>query len=262
MTGTATSSRALLALACLCFLAAPAWAGDPVEDARIAEAKRHLELLSAATKAADKPALERILPKVEKTHNELKTNSWRAKLQKAVGAVVGEEACGRMRSIAADALGRFNDPKGAYKVLKPHLPSTKVTAAGPVPLRVIQAVGALAPDSAIPTLTQLMEKAKDANVARFAVQALGKYGWSRNRQKVLTSIAEYMRKLRPGAIDPRSGRGGGGAAQRERYQILQQTMVVALQELTGQKSLDSAEKWLIAWKEHKKKPAKLFTFKR
>lgn len=185
----------------------------------------------------------------------------RVKLQKALGKIVGEEACGRVRMLAADSLGRLNDPKGAYKVLKAHLPTGKETAVGPVPLRVIQATGALAPDGAISTLSKLMEKGKDANASRFAAQALGKYGWSKHRTKVLTTLAEYLRRLRPGGSNLKAGRYGGEAA-RERFQMLQQTMVVALQELTGRKELDTADKWLEAWKAGKKKPAALFTFER
>ncbi|MDF1699637.1 MAG: hypothetical protein P1V36_00565 [Planctomycetota bacterium] len=245
----------------LLLFAAPAWAGDPVEDARIAEANTLLANLAAWTKAGDKPRLEKALPKAEKVHNELKTNSVRVKVQKAVGAIIGTEACGRVRMLAADSLGRFNDPKGAYKQLKPHLPPVKEAAAGLVPLRVVQATGALAPDTAIGTLTQLMEKAKDANVSRHAVQALGKYGWSRSRNRVLTSMAEYLRRLRPGGNNLKNGR-VGGAATRERFRMLEQTMIVALQELTGQKTLDSTEKWLAAWKANKKQAAKLFTFER
>lgn len=198
---------------------------------------------------------------MEKSHNELRTQAVRVKLQKALGSIVGEEACGRVRSLAADTLGRLNDPKGAYKVLKVHLPTGKETAVGPVPLRVIQATGALAPDSAISTLTKLMEKAKDSNASRFAAQALGKYGWSKQRSKVLSALAEYLRRLRPGGTNLKAGRAGGEAA-RERYQMLQQTMVASLRELTGRNELDTVDKWLEAWKKGKKKPAAMFTFER
>ncbi len=256
-----TSSAALATLLALALLATPASAGDPVEDARIAEAKNLLEKLDAWTSDANKAKLEAAMPKLVKVHNELKTNSMRAKLQKAAGAMLRKEELGAIRMLAADNLGRMNDPKGAYKQLKPFLPSTKVTAAGPFPLRVIQVVGTLAPEAAISSLTQLMEKAKDSNVSRFAIQALGKYGWSRNRTKVLTSLAEFLRRLRPGGSDLRKGRAGGEAA-RVRYQFLQQTLVAALLELTGQKAHDTADKWLAAWKANKKTPAKLFAFER
>jgi len=266
-----TSSRAIAALFGLVLLvvsvgaasvgATPAWAGDPVEDARVAEAKNLLEKLAAWTDDANKAKVEKALPKLVKVHNELKTNAMRGKLQKAAGDMLRKDELGAVRMAVADTLGRLNDPKGAYKQLKPHLPAVKVTAAGPFPLRVIQAVGALAPDSAIPTLTKLMQKAKDNNVARFAIQALGKFGWSRSRTKVLTSLAEFLRRLRPGGSDLRKGRAGGQAA-RVRYDFLQRTLVAALLELTGQKKYDTVDKWLVAWKANKKTPAKLFAFER
>lgn len=232
-----------------------------MEDARVREATTLLERLEAWTEAADKDRLEKALPKVEKVHNELRTQSMRVKLQKALGAIVGEEACGRLRLLAADSLGRLNDPDHAWKQLKPHLPDVGDTAVHPVPLRAVQAVGALAPDAAIATLSKLLEKAKDANASRHAAQALGKYGWSKRREAVLKTLAEYLRRVRPSQRGGGKGRGGGEAA-RERYAMLRDTMVVAMQELTGRKELDSDEKWLEAWKTHKKKPAALFTFER
>ena len=232
-----------------------------MEDARVAEATNLLEKLETFTKAADKEKLEQALPKVEKAHNELRTESVRVKLQKALADIVGEEACGRARLLAADSLGRLNDPDGVWKQLKKLLPDVREATVDPVPLRVIQAVGALAPDAAISSLTQLLERGKDANASRHAAQALGKYGWSKRREAVLKTLAEYLRRVRPSQRGGGKGRGGGEAA-RERYAMLRDTMVVAMQELTGRKELDSDEKWLEAWKTHKKKPGALFTFER
>ncbi|MDA1194611.1 MAG: hypothetical protein O2894_05445 [Planctomycetota bacterium] len=254
-------AAALALLPMLFFGPASARAGDPVEDARVAEAETLLERLAAWTEAEDKPSLETALPRVVKSHNELQTKAVRAKLQKAVGELLGIEALGAIRLAAADTLGQLNDPKGAYDELRGHLPSVKEAAVGPVPLRVIQAVGALAPDAAIASLVSLMEKAEDANVSRYAIQALGRYGWSRQRAKVLSSLAEYLRRLRPAGGNRTKGRGGGEEA-RQRYDFLQQTLVAALRELTGQDTLDTGDKWLEAWDEHKRNPAKLFTFER
>ncbi|MDJ0521028.1 MAG: HEAT repeat domain-containing protein [Planctomycetota bacterium] len=255
-----TASSRLLAVVFLLGLVAVASAADPAEDARIREAKTLIERLGTLAKAADKPGVERALPRLVKLHNELKSGSTRAKLQKAAGALLGEESLGGTRLAVADAFGRLNDPKGAWKVLKGYLPATKLTAVGPLPLRVIQAVGALAPDAAIPTLQQLMHKSKDANVSRYAIQALGRYGWSKRRVAVLDELLGFLKRLRPGNVAYKKGQAGGDAARR-RYAFLRETLVAALDTLTGRK-LGDPDKWLEAYKENKKQLGRLFTFER
>jgi len=259
------TSRCLIGIAFLAALAvlvraAPAQAADPVEEARVAEAENLIARMAEFREARKKADLERAFARLPKVHNELKTAGVRTRLQKALAGVMGDDTLGGTRCLAADTLGRLNDPKGAWKALKPFLPAVKVEAVGPLPLRVIQAVGALAPDAALPSLGKLMEKAKDANVSRYAIGALGKYGWSKRRESVLRDLLDFLRKLRPGKGDPRNVRGVGRAA-RERYEFLRLSLVAALNELTGQK-YDSAEQWLVAHKEHKKSLAKLFTFER
>ena len=260
MRRAANLSAAILAAGLLLAGADRACAGDPVEDARIAEAENLLERITTFQGAKKKADLERALNRVPKVHNELKTGSMRTKLQKALGLVMKDEALGGTRSVAADTLGRLNDPKGSWGVLKKQLPSVKVEAAGPFELRVIQAVGLLAPDAAISSLLTLMGKAKDANVSRYAIQALGNYGFSKRRTTVLSDLCKALRKLRPGGTDPRLSRGGGRAA-RERYNFLQLSFVSALNELTGQNH-DSADKWLEVYKAGKKDLGSLFTFEK
>jgi hypothetical protein len=234
-------------------------AADVAEEARMREADALAARLEDCGKNARKVEVEGALPRLVKLHNELQSASARSQLLKAAGDLLGVEELGGTRLAVADAFGRINDPKGAWKVLKLHLPSVKETAAGPLPLRVIQAVGALAPESAISSLERLMGKAKDANVSRYAIQALGKYGWSKQRVKVLGELLGYLKKLQPGGV-AKGGKGGGKAA-RERYDFLRLTLVAALDELTGQKIADP-EKWLATYKDHKKQLGELFTFER
>jgi hypothetical protein len=249
-----------LGLLLLLFPAA-AFAGDPVEDARIRESESFIETLARFAEARDKKALAEALPRFVKIHNELKTEGARAKVRRAVGALLDDEELGAVRMKAADAFGRINDPKGGWQELRGHMPDVSIEACGPFPLRVVQAVGALAPDEAITALRRLMEKAKDANVSRYAIQALGKYGWSSKRVRILKDLATLLSKMRPGAIDPRKGRGGGGEAARQRYQFLRETLTAALNELTGQ-ALESADAWIVFYKENKKSPKKLFKVER
>lgn len=247
--------------ACLALVVVPpADAADPVEDARVAEADNLVARIDAFREAGKKADLQRAFARLPKIHNELKTASARARLQKSLAAVMADESLGGTRCLAADTLGRLNDPKGAWRELKRFLPSDKIEAAEPLALRSIQAVGALAPDAALSSLLKLMKKAKDANVSRYAIGALGKYGWSKRRVSVLKELADFLRKLRPGNVDPRDVRGAGRAA-RERYEFLRLSLVAALNELTGQE-IDTPEKWLDAFKANKKSAGKLFTFER
>lgn len=255
----AATIRALTCLALLC-LAGAAHAADPAEEARMREADTLIAQLAGFAKVKQKPEIERALPRLVKLHNELKSSAVRSKLLKAAADLMANEELGGARMAVAGALAEVNDPKGAYKHLKGLLPSVKVPAAGPLPLRVIQTVGMLAPDAALPALFRLMHKAKDNNVSRYAIQALGKYGWSKQRVKVLAEILDLLRKLRPGGSGGQGGKAGGKAA-RVRYAFLRQTAVVALDELTGRKLAD-VDKWLAAHKEYKKKLAQLFTFER
>jgi len=207
-----------------------------------------------------KVEIERLLPRLVKLHNTLKSSAVRGRLLKAAGYVMGLEALGATRTAVATALRQVNDPKAAWKEMKRFMPSVKVAAAGPFPLSVVQSVGVLAPEGALPALLQLKDKAKDDNVARYAIQALGKYGWSKQRTRVLGALLTSLKRLRPGGTNLRKGK-AGGKASRARYEFLRVTLVAALDELTGQKLAD-VDKWLAAYKEHKRKLGALFTFKR
>jgi hypothetical protein len=222
-------------------------------------AKSFLETFEGFHAAGDRKKLDVALVKIVKIHNELQTDSVRAKLQKAAGALLDDEALGATRMKAADALGRFNDPAGVWKQLRPHLPSVKEEACGPFPLRVVQAVGAVAPDAAVAALTKLMEKAKDPNVSRYAIQALGKYGWSKRRAKILGTLVAHTSKLRPGGTKGKAR--GSGEAARQLYAFLRETLVAAMNEITGRK-VETPEQWLALYKEHKKKIEKLFLIER
>jgi hypothetical protein len=241
-------------------LGSPADAGDLAEEARAREAQTLIERLAAFAEAKQKDEIERSLPRLVKLHNELTSTSVRADLLKAAARILGDEDLGGVRSSMATALGQVNDPPGAWKVLKGFLPSVKDEASGPFPLAVIQAVGALAPDAALATLLALMEKAADTNVSRYAIQALGKYGWSKQRVKVLGQLLDHLKRVRPGVGGGQAGKAGGEAA-RVRYNFLRTTLVVALDELTGQKFAD-VDRWLDAHKENRKALDKLFTFER
>jgi len=226
----------------------------------VREADTLVQRLGTLADEKNKDEIERVLPRLVKLHNELASRAARAKLLKVVDRLLGDAELGGVRMTAATALGRVNDPAAAWKVLKTYLPTVKDEAVGPFPLSVVQAVGALAPDAALSTLLQLMEKADDTNVSRYAIQALGKYGWSKQRVKVLGELLDHLKRIQPGVGGGQAGKAGGEAA-RVRFEFLRTTLVAALDELTGQKLAD-VDKWLAAYKDNKKALAKLFVVER
>lgn len=223
---------------------------DPLEALRQEDVATCVGRLGAARLQAQKDQVRPLLDEAVALHNLLASDTHRRRLQAAVGALLGDESMGGARLDAADALGRFKDPDGAYRQLRPHLPGVRDEAASPLAIRVLDAVGALAPDAAAAVLTDLMQKAADVNVARHAIQALGGYGWSRRRLKVLDSLLETLRRLRPAGPDARSGR-GSGAGSRERYNALQPALVEAMNRLTGQQ-LAGPDQWFALAEAHKK----------
>jgi hypothetical protein len=240
---------------------AAARAEDPLEAGRVLAAEHLLEVFATFLEADRGPEAAEAFPRLVEAHNTLRTEPVRRRILASLAEALDQEALGLdVRLQAADALGRVNDADGAWKHLKRHVPDRREEAAGPLPLRVLQAVGALAPDGALKVLTDLMEKAEDANVSRHAIQALGKYGWSKRRVKVLEALVDAMRRLRPGGLDPRKGRGGGEAV-RERFAFLQETFVAALDELTG-REIGSVDGWFAAVEAHRRDLEALFLVER
>ena len=249
--------RPLQLLAVVLLLAGPLEAGDPVEEGRLRDAQALLDELAVLRAERKKSEIKTALEKLDDIHNKLKSKPMRAKLQAEAGRVLKDDGLGAgARLLAAETLGKLNDPKGAYKQLKPLWPNAKDETVDPLPLSVVRSVGLLAPEAAIGPLVDLASKAKDPNAARYAIASLGYYGYSKSRTRVLKELATLLGKLKPGRFGGSGGRGSGEAA-RQRYQFLYQTIVSALNELTG-RELTTPEEWESLYKQNKKKLEKLF----
>ncbi len=218
-----------------------------------AEANTLVTKIKGLRKAKDSAAMQSALTNLVTLHNLLSSKTVRHSLQHVAGQVLTDKKMGADRIAAAEALGKLNDPAGAFKHLKPALPSKKTEAAGPVELAALKAVGASAADRAIPTLLELMSKGKDNNVSKEAVVALGAFGTSKKRVTVVVEVVDFLRLLKP----QRTPGKRVGAATRERWNTLQRPLINSLNRLTGQK-VRSSDGWLELYKAHKKSPKKLF----
>ena len=221
------------------------------EAERIAQAAVLVERIDALRKAQDRPPLEAELGKVAALHNALDDKPTRARLQVAVGDVLDEDALAATRLKAADVLGELRDEK-VWTQLKREWPSVELEAALPLHLRVVAAAGKVAASASTTPLLELARKSKDPNLVRAAVEALGGFGWAKNRLTILTELGELI-----AMTDMTGGRKGVTPAVAEGWRLLKPTLLKALNDLTG-RSEAALESWTALFKQHKKDPEKLF----
>jgi hypothetical protein len=229
------------------------------EAERVAQAQALAEKLDALRKAQDRPALETELAKVAALHNALDDKPMRARLQAAVGDVLAEEALAATRLKAADVLGDLHDEK-VWGQLKRAWPSAELEAALPIHLRVVAAAGKVAAAASVTPLLDLAKKGKDGNLVRAAVEALGGFGWAKNRVSILLDLCALIPFTDGNATGGQRGakfNAESAAAWRE----LKPTLLKALNALTGRNEA-VLESWTALLKEHKKKPEALFVRER
>jgi hypothetical protein len=251
-------------LSCALFTAltaafAPGHAAHADETERVVQAKALADKLDALRKAQDKTPLEAELAKVAALHNALDDKPMRARLQAAVGDVLADEPLGAVRLKAADVLGEIHDEK-VWTQLKRAWPTADLETALPLHLRVVASAGKVAAAASVTPLLDLAKKAKDPNLVRASVEALGGFGWAKNRVSILLDLGGLIPLTEGGAaggvrgakVSPESA-----AAWRE----LKPALLKALNALTG-RSEAALEAWTALLKEHKKKPEDLFVRER
>lgn len=247
--------RSLGILLMLLFVAyaAPHEAFAADDKADVEAAKKLATDMATARKAKDVAALEALLKTLPGVHNSIENKPTRGKLQKAAGALVKAKGFDTLSSPAIVALTALNDPKGAYKQLKKHMPGAKdkkeATDTGKA---VLNAIGELTPNEAIGALSDLAEKSKDYDVGALAITALGKYKASKKRVVILESLVKLISRFQP----PRGVQIGVEAAKR--WKALGSPLINACNTLTSRRET-TPDAWLTLWKENKKKPADLFS---
>jgi hypothetical protein len=254
---SALRSLAFLTATALALAGASGALADEAE--RIAEAKALADRLDALRKARDRTPLEAALPKVAALHNALDDKPARARLQAAVGDVLDDDELGATRLRAADVLGDLHDEK-VWTQLKREWPSAELETALPLHLRVVAAAGRVAAAASVTPLLDLAKEAKDQNLVRASVEALGGFGWAKNRVTILLDLAALIPRTDGGAAGGLRGAKTSpedAAAGRE----LKPVLLKALNVLTG-RSEGSLEAWTALLKAHRKKPEDLFTRER
>jgi hypothetical protein len=251
--------RLLTWFCALLLLGATAQTARTDETERIAQAVALAEKLDTLRKAQERPALETELGKVAALHNALDDKPTRARLQVAVGDVLNDEALAATRLKAADVLGEMHDEK-VWTQLKRAWPATDLEAALPIHLRVVAAAGKVAAPASVTPLLELARKAKDTNLVRAAMEALGGFGWAKNRVSILLDLGELI-PLTDGA----SGGGARGAKvsadSAAAWRALKPTLLKALNDLTGRAEA-VLESWTALLKQNKKNPEALFVRER
>mgnify|MGYP001813754465 FL=1 len=228
-----------------------AGAGDPELEAT---AQGLAEQIATLRTEKDSSAMAEALRTFVRVHNELESKTLRHDLQHAVGKVLKDRRMGAARELAAEALGQIDDPKGGYNHLKRMLPSRKTEEVTPLELAVLRSVGNLRRDSAIKTLLELMAKAKDREVSKEAISALGGYGGSKRRVTILKELVTYMQRTQPHYTPGKRI----SQAARERWNVLRGPLLSALNRLTGQQ-LSSPEDWASLYRSNKRNLKVLFS---
>ncbi|MDJ0521277.1 MAG: hypothetical protein QNJ90_04310 [Planctomycetota bacterium] len=242
------SLRALCLVPALLFLTAPAIAAD--DAANLEGAKTLVAEIAAARKAKDAAATEAAAKKAVALHNGLEDKGLRGKLQKELGAALKSRHVAGAHGAVIESLGGLDDPKGAYKQLKRHMPGPKTEQATDREKAVLKAVDKLAPDAALKDLYDLAEKAKDYEAGALAIAALGSFKTSKKRVAILETLIKLLQRFQPVGDSI-------GQATRDRWAALSQPLVSACNEITGQKIRDPGE-WQDFWKANKKKPKDIF----
>lgn len=225
------------------------------EAGRVAEANALAERIEALRKAKDRTGVEPEVAKVAALHNGVDDKAVRARLQSVLGDLLADEDLGSARLVAADALAECHDEK-VWAQLKRVFPAPEVEAGLPVQVRVVAAAGKVAAAVSATPLLDLARKGRDPNLVRAAIEALGGFGWAKNRVTVLVELGDLIPLTDGGA----AGGARGAKTSPETaaaWRALKPTLLAALNTLTGRGEA-SLDLWVALLKEHRKKPEALF----
>lgn len=244
-----TTVTASLLAALLAALAPALRAEEPAS-----EVKAFVDKIEELRKAADESGLKGELKKAVDLHNGLTDPAAKSAVQDAIGKVLKDKKSGDARIAATVSLAALNDHKGAWKHLKAVLPDKKLEAAEPIDLAVLDAVGKVADEGAIPPLLELAESAKDKAIARDAAQALAGFtGAGKKRVVILEGLMSIAVKIKPSA-----GTKGVSQEAQARWSDVGNAIGKTFNVLTG-RNIATWEEIEVLWKDNKKTPAKLFS---
>lgn len=246
----ATAVALTIGLACTSFVFA--------ESAKL-DARALTKQMDEHLRAGDADAITTHLTTLARAYPVAADDADRARLLKSVARVLRFKD-DDVRSAALDAFDDMGNA-AAWRYYRSLLRGADGKVFRPLMRQAIQLTGSLTPEAAVPTLTKIMKKAKRPEAAAEAMRALGRFGASKHRVRILGEIVQTTRKEKPGYRGRDNpiyvGRSYSGADTRDRWQALVGTMVRSANELTGRNIL-SAEDWFALWRENRRDPRVLF----
>lgn len=211
-------------------------AADAPTDA-VGQLKAVVAEIDAAMKAKDESAVTVAVKKVPALYKSVTDGAARSSAAKELGSVVKSTKMTSARKDALDALVETEDGKEAWKHLQAAYPADDLQDETRWNVDVVKAVGALHPDGAIDRLLESFQKGKDADFAAAAVLALGNYGKSKQREKILVEIVKAGKNMVPS----RSSSKNPSPEAQARWGILSGAIGKALDLLTGDTVGDPTE---------------------
>jgi hypothetical protein len=246
--------RTTLAAAVLCAASVPAARADDAAVPVATQVKAVIAEIDAAEKAKDEQAIATATKRVSPLYKSTQDAGLRTSLAKALGGVVKNAKVGVFaRRAALGALVETEDGPTAWKALSGAFPGHDSEDPDKFDVDVVKAVGQLHPDGAIDVLLESFQKSKMAYLAAESVRALGNYGKSKQRERILLEIVKIGKNMVP-------SRGKTAAASPEtvaRWGEVSGGIGQALDGLTGQKVGDPIE-WFKRVDEAKKNLKSLF----
>lgn len=162
----------------------------------------------------------------------------RGPLLKSLVALVKQTKYASARTSALKALIETEDTKEAGKALMAVYPKDDVEDTERFNVEIVNGIGILHPDSAIPTLLETFKKAKQNELAAEAVLALGNYHKSKQRELVLEEIYKAGKNMVPSRAP---GKNPSPAVQ-ARWGVMAPSIGKAFDALTGD-SVGDATEW-------------------
>jgi hypothetical protein len=175
---------------------ADAPAAAPATDAA-SQIKALIAEIDAAMVEKDDAKLSSAAKKAPTLYKSTTDQAVRGPLLKSLVALVKQTKYASARSAALKALIETEDSKEAGKALMAVYPKDDVEDNERFNVAIVNGIGALHPDSAIPTLLETYKKAKQNELAAEAVLALGNYHKSRQRETVLEEIYKIGKNMVP-----------------------------------------------------------------
>jgi hypothetical protein len=218
------------------------------------QAKALVAEIDAAEKAKDEQAIATATKRASPLYKATQDGAIRSSIAKALGGVVKNAKVGTFaRRAALAALVETEDGQTAWKALSSAFPAADSDDPEKFNADVVRSIGLLHPDGAIDPLLELFQKAKQSYLSAEAVKALGNYGKSKHRERIVLEVVKAGKNMVPSKSKTQSA----SAETTARWGEVSGAIGQALDGITGQKIGDPIE-WFKRVDEAKKNLKSLF----